>query len=213
MNTNCPECDAAYNITEAHIGRKLTCKSCSTPLIVTERGLERKNAAAAPPASGAAEFAFENRDEDRGRSRSRDRDDDANDSPRRSRKSRRSRDDDDDDARDSGRRSRRSSRQGSSELGEYLAFRKMIVPLIIQIIFWVLAGAVSIFGFVFAVISLISGTTEGMLTGIAILFIGVPIYILVIRVYCEVLIVLFRMNATLTEIKTVIERQSPPPSP
>ena len=34
-----------------------------------------------------------------------------------------------------------------------------------------------------------------------------PFYVFLIRIYCELLIVIFRMNDTLTDIKNAVERQ------
>jgi hypothetical protein len=102
-------------------------------------------------------------------------------------------------------RAARSAERGG--LGDFLAFRKMIVPVVIQVIFWFLVAIVLLGGLAFAAISIMSGRTEQMLMGIAGLVIGVPFYILLVRMYCEVLIVLFRMNDTLSDIKTVLERQ------
>lgn len=73
-------------------------------------------------------------------------------------------------------------------MGEYLSFRKLITPTIIQILFW---------------ISVISNTfnalfnSGGFLAGLLLLIIG-PI---VIRIACEILIVVFEINNTLTEIR------------
>ncbi|HEY2908899.1 MAG TPA: DUF4282 domain-containing protein [Gemmataceae bacterium] len=213
MNTSCPECDATYNITEAHVGRKLTCKNCSTRLIVTERGLERKNAAAASAPPPASEFAFEGGGEDRPHSRGRDRDDD-DESPRRPRKSRGRRDDhDDDNDGDRGRSRGRRPDTGPRPMKDYLAFRKMIVPLIIQVIFWFFTAVILIGAVGYLIMSLASGVTAAILTGLAVLIVGAPLYILLIRIYCEVLIVIFRMNDTLTDIKAVLEKQQSPQPP
>ena len=42
----------------------------------------------------------------------------------------------------------------------------------------------------------------------AVVVIGVPLYVLLIRMYCEVLIVIFRMNDTLTDIRNILERRN-----
>lgn len=76
---------------------------------------------------------------------------------------------------------------------EFLSFRKMITPVLIQVIFWISSA--------FAVIGLLtSGFSQG---GAAILFalIIIPVAVLMIRVYCEVLIVLFRIYETLQQIR------------
>jgi hypothetical protein len=65
----------------------------------------------------------------------------------------------------------------------------MITPIIIQVIFWL--GVI-----VFAIAALVS-MGQSFLLGLALLVVG-P---LCVRIYCELLIVLFRINDTLTEIK------------
>lgn len=84
-------------------------------------------------------------------------------------------------------------------MNDFLIFRKMITPIIIQIIFWI--------GLVAIVLTGITGIAAGIdmpgeggytvLAGFAILLLG-PLFL---RVYCELLILFFRMNDTLTEIK------------
>lgn len=99
-------------------------------------------------------------------------------------------------------RSRRS--RGGSGIGDYLAFRKMIVPIIIQVIFWVLV-ALAVLGSLGALITAITLKTGflSILAALASLFIG-P---LLIRIFCESLIVMFRINDTLTDIKNVLEKK------
>ena len=41
MNNTCPECGAVYTVAQKDVGRRIACKKCRTPLLVTERGLER----------------------------------------------------------------------------------------------------------------------------------------------------------------------------
>jgi hypothetical protein len=76
---------------------------------------------------------------------------------------------------------------------EYLKFRKMITPVVIQVLFWI--------GLVACVISALvyfgKGTGESVLAGIVTLLLG-P---LVVRIYCELLIVLFRMRDLLESIR------------
>ncbi len=84
-------------------------------------------------------------------------------------------------------------------MDDFLKFRKMITPAIIQVLFWigvvgcVIAGLVTI-GYSF---DSYSGGVGVFLSGLMILILG-PIGI---RIYCELLILFFRMNDTLTEIK------------
>lgn len=78
---------------------------------------------------------------------------------------------------------------------DFLAFRKMLTPIIIQIVFWI-GIVVCVLG---GLASIISGNG---LPGLFMLFLG-PI---VVRIYCELLILLFKMNDTLTDIKNAVEK-------
>ncbi len=88
---------------------------------------------------------------------------------------------------------------------DYLTFRKMITPIIIQILFWI--GAVG--SVLLALFLIFSGATTSdgggglVLTGLVMLFLG-PI---IVRIYCELLILIFRINETLTEIKNSLEKK------
>lgn len=88
---------------------------------------------------------------------------------------------------------------------DFLTFKKMITPVIIQILFWILAGLSIIVGLV-AIVSGASSNFGGgaqVFGGLLLLVLG-PI---AVRVYCEILIVVFRMNETLTEIRNSLPRQ------
>jgi hypothetical protein len=85
---------------------------------------------------------------------------------------------------------------------DFIKFRKMITPLIIQILFWV--------GVAITVISALwmMGTSFGRFGGGAGQFLGGLIFLVVgpvlVRVYTELLILFFRMNETLTEIRDLL---------
>ena len=84
-------------------------------------------------------------------------------------------------------------------MNDFLAFRKMITPLIIQIIFWigvvicVLSGLVTII----AGVARSYGGGSQVLLGLLVLIFG-P---LVVRIYCELLIIAFRIHDRLVDIK------------
>lgn len=89
---------------------------------------------------------------------------------------------------------------------DFFAFRRMITPYIIMIIFWV-AIVVLIIGLVGASIGILSSKNQNDYLLLCVVWpIGLPVGILVIRIYCELLILFFRMNETLTEIKNVLSR-------
>jgi hypothetical protein len=90
-------------------------------------------------------------------------------------------------------------------MDEYLNFRRLITPSLVQIVFWL--------GLVFIlIIGLGTMFTWSFWQGLAMLVLG-P---LVLRIYCEIVIVLFRINNTLTDMldlqrETVARPAAPPP--
>jgi len=73
---------------------------------------------------------------------------------------------------------------------DYLTFKKMITPTIIQILFWVLVAAVVIAG-------LIAMTQRGgFLSGLLMVILG-PI---LVRVYMEIIMVMFKINEAVQTI-------------
>jgi len=87
---------------------------------------------------------------------------------------------------------------------DFLTFRKMLTPIVIQVLFWlsVVACILGGIGAILAGIARIERTPE--LIGIGIL--AVVFGPLVMRIYCEWLIVLFRINDTLTDIRRNTDR-------
>jgi len=85
---------------------------------------------------------------------------------------------------------------------EYLGFDKLITPALVRILFWILI----VIDVLVAVGHIFGGD---FWRGVLILFVG-PI---VIRVYCEIVIVIFQINNTLTEIRderrSAVERAAP----
>jgi hypothetical protein len=136
---------------------------------------------AAPPA----------RRDDRDRDRGRDRDEGAL-----------AFDDGDDEPRDR----RRAGRGG---FGDFLMFRRMIAPYIIMAIFWLGSVGYSLF-LLFSAGSLVlvsRGAVGGLLFAGG-LILAIPLAILGIRLYCEIMILVFRMNETLTDIKDLLKKQN-----
>jgi hypothetical protein len=82
---------------------------------------------------------------------------------------------------------------GPSPLGEYLAFRRMVTPVLIQVFFWVgIASCV-----IAAIGQLFTFGLDGILLAPVVLVVGG----IAVRVYCELLILMFRIHDTLQEIK------------
>jgi len=100
-------------------------------------------------------------------------------------------------------------------MNDFLSFRRMITPIFIQILFWIGAGLCIILGI--AMIASGAGSRFGgggmqVLAGVLMLLVG-P---LLVRVNCEILIVFFRMNDTLTDIRANTAKtggEAPPADP
>jgi hypothetical protein len=91
-------------------------------------------------------------------------------------------------------------------MSDFWAFRTMITPVIIQIIFWLgtlICLSIGIGMILMGVSSHHPGMGHYIWKGILLVIFG-P---LGVRVYCEILIVFFRINETLTEIKHDLDRR------
>ncbi|MCK9376735.1 MAG: DUF4282 domain-containing protein [Syntrophobacterales bacterium] len=96
-------------------------------------------------------------------------------------------------------------------MSDFSSFRTMVTPVIIQIVFWIGVVLCLIGG----TIMIIYGATQYQLGQGRYLWQGVLLFLLgplAVRVYCEILIIFFRINETLTEIKHAIERPAPQPT-
>jgi hypothetical protein len=87
---------------------------------------------------------------------------------------------------------------------DFLTFRRMIVPVIIQAIFWIGVAICVIVGLVTLLNSDNGGWERSF--GLVIIVLG-PI---VVRIYCEFLIVVFRINETLSEIRRDLPKGTTP---
>lgn len=86
---------------------------------------------------------------------------------------------------------------------DYLKFKKMITPIVIQILFWI--GVVG--SIILGLISIVGGA-NARYDGGRMIFVGLMWILLgpiVTRIYCEILIVIFSVNDTLTEIKNLLK--------
>lgn len=88
-------------------------------------------------------------------------------------------------------------------MGDFLSFRKMITPIVIQVIFWLSIIVCEIGGLLSIFQGLQRKQMEMALAGALAMAIG-P---LAVRIYCEMLILFFRINDTLTEIHKTLSRQ------
>ncbi len=80
----------------------------------------------------------------------------------------------------------------------FLTFRKMISPWLIQLAFWIAV----VFFISTAIVDITRGS--GFLFGLEILILG-PI---AARIVCEVLIIFFRMNDNLTEMRNQLTKKN-----
>ncbi|MFZ2088646.1 MAG: DUF4282 domain-containing protein [Desulfobaccales bacterium] len=95
-------------------------------------------------------------------------------------------------------------------MSDFFSFRTMITPVIIQILFWVGVALCIIIGIGYMLVGPGYYGNSATVYGLLILVFG-P---LAVRIYCEILIIFFRINETLTEIKhTLDERRTAPPAP
>lgn len=97
----------------------------------------------------------------------------------------------------------------------FLSFERMITPIIIKILFWIgmigsiIGGVVLFVGAIIAGIAdggvgaIIGGFIGGLFGGLLVILLGV----LVTRIYAELLILAFRINETLTDIKTLLQEK------
>ncbi len=83
---------------------------------------------------------------------------------------------------------------------DFFAFRTMVTPVIIQIIFWLGLLVCLAVGIFFIAFGIEFHDYTDVYKGLAILLLA-P---LGVRIYCEILIIFFRINETLTEIKHVL---------
>jgi hypothetical protein len=107
-------------------------------------------------------------------------------------------------------------KEGTMNFKNFLSFERMITPIIIKILFYIgligslLGGLIFFFTTAFAGISykgfgqILGGFILGLLGGLLIIFIGV----LMTRIYAELLILVFRINETLTDIKSLLQEKS-----
>lgn len=87
---------------------------------------------------------------------------------------------------------------------DFFNFQKMITPVIIKLLFWLGILGCIIAGILQIVIGIMEGfDRELVFMGIGYIVLG-PI---VVRIYCELLIVLFSINDTLTDIRKQLNRQ------
>lgn len=81
-----------------------------------------------------------------------------------------------------------------SSIGDYLAFRKIITPSLIQIVFW-LMEAFSLVYWIFMIV-MARFTAWGVIMNL----LGLVVSAILIRVFLEIIIVIFRIQETTASI-------------
>ena len=100
------------------------------------------------------------------------------------------------------------------KLKNFLSFERMITPIIIKILFWIGLIGSGIGGLMVFLSLFIGGISDGRFGGIVGGFLlgligGILTFslgALTTRIYSELLILAFRINETLTDIKHLLER-------
>lgn len=86
-------------------------------------------------------------------------------------------------------------------MNEFLAFKKMITPVAIQVLFWIGVGVCAIMGITMIAAPVPFGRATAVVSGLLVLFVG-PV---AVRVACELIMVVFGIYDTLKDIKTLGE--------
>ena len=94
---------------------------------------------------------------------------------------------------------------------DLLSFRRMVTPLIIQALFWLGVGISVVTGLIVLFGGVIRAIVEGSVGQMLLALVSGPIVVilgvLATRIYAELLILVFRINETLTDIKDLLQRQ------
>ena len=99
----------------------------------------------------------------------------------------------------------------------FFSFERMITPVIIKILFWIGMVISAIAGIVVFVTGINIAILDGEVTAIIFAFLlgvlgGILTFVigaLITRIYCELMILAFRINETLTDIKVLLEKNQP----
>lgn len=81
-------------------------------------------------------------------------------------------------------------------MNDFLAFKKMITPIAIQILFWIGVGVCVIMGITMIAAASPIGRATAVVSGLIVLFVG-PI---AVRVACELIVIVFGIYDRLKEI-------------
>ncbi len=89
-------------------------------------------------------------------------------------------------------------------MGDFLTFRRMITPIIIQIVFWIGIIGILVLGILIIVDGVRDESDVGeVIIGVLFLIIGPLIW----RVFCEILILTFRIIETLADLRNILGKK------
>ena len=91
----------------------------------------------------------------------------------------------------------------SFEFKDCLDFEKMLTPVIIKVVYWLLLALAILGGLIQIIVGLASKYNSGkqVLMGLAALILG-PVFV---RIFCELLIVIFSINGHLADMKPSLD--------
>ncbi|QJW93594.1 DUF4282 domain-containing protein [Frigoriglobus tundricola] len=104
-------------------------------------------------------------------------------------------------------RSHRRRRPQGNLIGDFLTFRLMVTPVVIQIVFWI--GVLACLGFGISLIAAGLNTNDELRKKISVYVIAFGVLVMiagpvVVRIYCELLIIFFKIH---DELKVANDRQ------
>jgi hypothetical protein len=187
----CTHCGATGNAPDQILGQQVRCSKCKQSFV----------AGGSPPAplssivDGAPSDSSDAPLEDEGFPTN-------DDIARTSRSRRGSRRDEDDDEDDMPRRPIRKRGGSSGGVADFLMFRRMAAPYLIMIVFWFGMAATLLGGLAAIGIGISRSDGASIVGGVVVLALG-P---LAVRLWCEVVIVVFRINETLTDIRNELHK-------
>ena len=100
-------------------------------------------------------------------------------------------------------------KSGGSAFVDYLLFRRMVTPVVMTVIFYLMALAMFIGGVVYGIISLLWMFRSDVLTGllgVVSAFLGTVFGILFWRMACEIILALFRILDNVRQINERLEQ-------
>jgi len=176
---DCPNCGQTLRCNEKKIGKTADCPGCGEPVTVPKRN---ESKGITTPASGGSIQPASNETVEQ--------DSDANLLDR------------EDEIEDYG--SEMEVPRQASYFVDLLVFRRMITPVVVQVLFWigvVVSWVFGIIGFVTGIYLIFQDQAVAGLLGMVFALVYLIAIPLAMRIYAETIILFFRMNETLTDIR------------